>query len=73
MFVVGATLVVALIMVITLIMVVVPIRNWGCGVVGPYGIRPKWTNMAHYKWANAIRHTGENAIRYNRTILGDIW
>jgi|GEM_PF-2804366 len=54
-FVVGATLVVALIMVVTLIMVVALIRNWDCGVVWAYCMRPISANTVRYKWANAIR------------------
>ena len=80
MFVVGATLVVALITVVALIMVVVPIRNWGCGIVAAYAIRPyDWANAIRCKWANAyvqkmvgvcaIRCKWANAIRpYGRCV-----
>ena len=80
MFVVGATLVVALIMVVALMMVVAPIRNWGCGIVAAYAIRPyDWANAIRCKWANAyvqkmvgvcaIRCKWANAIRpYGRCV-----
>jgi len=47
--VVALIMVVALITVVALIMVVVPIRNWGCGVVGAYRIRPISANVVRYK------------------------
>ena len=46
MFVVGATLVVALIMLVALI------RNWDSGVVWAYCIRPILANVIRCKWAN---------------------
>ena len=73
MFVVGATLVVALIMVVApimvvaLMMVVALIRNWGCGIVAAYAIRPyDWANAIRCKWANAYvqKMIGVCAIRY---------
>ena len=46
---VALIMVVALIMFVALITVVVPIRNWGHGVVGAYGIRPISANAVRYK------------------------
>ena len=61
MFVVGATLVVALIMVVALI------RNWDCGVVWAYCIRPISADTVRYKWANAIR-TYRRKMRFVATV-----